>query len=298
MEKVTLSLVWWNTSLSPPTTKTITAKKFKLPKSDRLILCHETIQRFMDLNYDFICLGEVSSIDIEDLIEKLDIENSNYTFISGYEKLGNMIFDTCILFNKGYQFNPQSPTRNLIFNSADRKVKTGQRFEFYLPHMNEILVIYLSHWPSRQSADDILYNNIAQDLRSAINSDLMKQNGVILLGDYNVEPHHASMTAGLQTSREKELVKYRKSLLYNPCWKFLTHSQHNDFNHIKSGTHYLRKTGLFNSWHVIDQILVSENFLGKKWNFMDNLVEIIDINAGLNDAIFDHLAVSVFIERA
>ena len=106
------------------------------------------------------------------------------------------------------------------------------------------------------------------------------------------------MTMGLQTSREKELVKYRKSLLYNPCWKFLTISQQNNTSESMCGTHYLRKTGLFNSWHVIDQILVSENFLGKKWKFMDSLVEIIDINTQLDKVISDHQAVSMFIERA
>ena len=186
MEKVTLSLIWWNTSLSPPTTKTSTAKKFKIPKSDRLILCIEAIQGFMDLRYDFICLGEVSSSDIATIIEKLEIEKSNYTFISGYQKLGNMIFDTCILFKKSYKFNSLAQTRNLIFTTAGRQVKTGQRFEFYLDYISENLVIYLSHWPSRQSADDILYNSIAQDLRGAINSDLSIKNGVVLLGDYNV----------------------------------------------------------------------------------------------------------------
>lgn len=297
MSKVGLSLVWWNTSLSPPTTKTSITNKFKMPKSDRLLCCGKVIQQFMSLNYDFICLGEVATEDIDNLALQLGIEESSYTFVSGYEKRGNMIFDTCILFNKEYEFNSLSQSRNLIYSSAGRKVKTGQRFEFYIPSIKEVLVLYLSHWPSQQTADDALYNCIAQDLRSAINSDLLVRNSVILLGDYNVEPHHPSIMKGLQTSREKDLVIYRKNLLYNPCWKFLTMSQYGVGNSLH-GTHYLRKTGLFNSWHVIDQILVSSSFLGKKWNFSDSLVEIIDTNTQSDNPISDHLAISMFIERA
>ncbi|MDH1309878.1 endonuclease/exonuclease/phosphatase family protein [Acinetobacter baumannii] len=292
-----LSIIWWNTSLSPPTTKKSDTKKFKISKTDRLFYCSEVIQQFMHMNYDFICLCEVAASDIESLAEQINIDESNYTYISGYEKQGNLIFDTCIFFKKNYDLNSDLlQVRNLIYNSAGRKVKTGQRFEFYLPNIKENLVLYLSHWPSRQSADEILYNSLGQDLRGAINKDLELKRNVILVGDYNVEPHHISMVSGLQSTREKDLAKYRKTLLYNPCWKFLTASQCDECDN-KSGTYYLRKTGLFNSWHIIDQILVSKNFFSKKWNFMDNFVEIIDTNVELNDPISDHLAISMFIER-
>lgn len=300
MEKINLSLIWWNTSLSPPINRKSGAKnKFKYTKCERISYCSDVIQQFMDADYDFICLGEVSSEDIKYIIEKLEIAQSNYTYINGFESVVGLIFDTCILFKKNYEFNAGlAQIRNLIYNSAGRHVKTGQRFEFYLPGLKETLVLYLSHWPNRQSADDSLYNSISQDLRGAVNSDLVQSHNVILLGDYNVEPHHTSIVSGLQTSREKNLVKYRKTLLYNPCWKFTTASQHfsGDKNH--SGTYYLRKTGLFNSWHMIDQILISKNFLTKPWSFQDSFVEIIDTNATLNDPISDHLAISIFIERA
>lgn len=49
---------------------------------------------------------------------------------------------------------------------------------------------------------------------------------------------------------------------------------------------------------MIDQILISKNFLNKAWSFQDSFVEIIDTNATLNDPISDHLAISIFIERA
>lgn len=297
MSQTKLSLVWWNTSLSPPTTKKTGESKFKLSKSDRLLYCGKVIREFMNCNYDFICLGEVNSDDIQSLVQQINITDSDYTYISGYQKIGQIIFDTCILYNKSHELNSDIlQVRNLIYGSSGKNTKTGQRFEFHLPNIQETLVLYLSHWPSRQSADDMLYNQIAQDLRGAINSDLLSHS-VILLGDYNVEPHHTSMISGLQTSREKDLVKYRKTLLYNPCWKFLAYSQNDMVNNSQHGTYRLRKAGLFNDWHMIDQILVSSNFLGRKWNFIDSSVEIIDTNAQLNDPISDHFAISIFIER-
>jgi len=296
MEKDSLSLVWWNTSLSPPTTKKVN-DKFKLSKIERISKCSQIIKSWMDFDYDFICLGEVREGDIDDLIHSLNIIESNYTFISGIEVIGQLVFDTCIFYKKSHEYSlEQFRAKNLIYNSADSKTKVGQRFEFYLPNIGEVLVLYLSHWPSQQRTKDSVYSSAAQDLRTEVNKDLELQHNVILLGDYNVEPHHPSMVTGLQTSREKELVKYRRNLFYNPFWKFLAASQHGENS--CHGTYYLRKSGLFNNWHMIDQILISREFLNKKWNFVDELVQIIDINAGLNDPISDHLAVSMFIERA
>lgn len=296
MEKDSLSLVWWNTSLSPPTT-TATTNKFTLSKDERILLCSQIIKTWLDSNYDFICLGEVAASDVDYLVNSLNIIESDYTFVSGTEIVGKLVFDTCILVKKGYEYSLElNRAKNLIFNSADSNVKVGQRFEFYLPNIREILVLYLSHWPSQQRTKDSTYNSIAQDLRAEVNKDLELRHNVILLGDYNVEPHHPSMITGLQASREKELVKYRRNLFYNPFWKFLAASQYEEEG--CHGTYHLRKAGLFNSWHMIDQILISKKLLNKKWKFKDEFVQIVDINAGLNDPISDHLAVSVFIERA
>lgn len=301
MEKVSLSLVWWNTSLSPPVNrKSGTKNKFKHTRVDRISYCTDVVQQFMDADYDFICLGEVNSEDIKYITEKLNIVQSNYTYINGFEKLGGLIFDTCILFKKSNKLNADAnQVRNLTYSVSGRNIKVAQRFEFFVSDIGETIVLYLSHWPSNRSADDKVYQSIAQDLRGAVNNDLSyKANHIVLLGDYNVEPHHTSIVEGLQTSREKELVIYRKSLLYNPCWKFLTTSQHHTIDEKKSSTYYLCKAGLFNSWHMIDQILISHNFLTKPWNFRDSFVEIIDTNTALNDPISDHLAISIFIERA
>lgn len=301
MDQANLSLIWWNTSLSPPINrKSGTKNKFKHTRIDRILYCTDVVQQFMDADYDFICLGEVNSEDIKYITEKTNIVESDYTFINGFEKVGSLVFDTCILFKKSNKLNADaSQVRNLTYSVSGRNIKVAQRFEFFVSNVGETIVLYLSHWPSNQSADDRVYQGIAQDLRGAVNNDLLyRTSHIVLLGDYNVEPHHTSMVEGLQASREKDLVIYRKSLLYNPCWKFLTRSQNHTIDGGKPSTYYLRKTGLFNSWHMIDQVLISYNFLTNAWNFKDSFVEIIDTNTALNDPISDHLAISIFIERA
>lgn len=298
MYKANLSVIWWNTSLSPPTSK---KKKSKggISKAEKLQASVLVFEQLLEAGYDFICLGEISSEDIEYLSEKLNLVSSDYTFIDGYQIVGKLHFDTCIIFKKIHNLiSDPTPFKNLIYSIGGRQSKVAQRYEFNFSPLGETIVLYLSHWSGQQSTDDKLYGNIAQDLRSAVNSDLIKRTPVILLGDYNVEPHHQSMVFNLQSSREKELVLYRKDLFYNPCWRFLSSTQNLTSDTNILGSYYLRKTGVFNTWHILDQILVSKHFLSNKWNFQDRLVEIIDMNAMFDSPISDHMAISMLIERA
>ncbi|WP_060466241.1 endonuclease/exonuclease/phosphatase family protein [Acinetobacter sp. LMB-5] len=292
-----LSLIWWNTSLSPPTEKKDLKEK-PLTKEEQLNACAIYIESLFLLNYDFICLGEISPSDINHLISLLNVVDSNYSYISGAEKVGRLIFDTCIFFKKEYALiEDSSQTKNFIYSIGGRNIKSGQRYEFELPYSKSSLVFYLSHWPSRQTCDDSLYNNIAQSIRVNIEKDLLSSKHVILLGDYNVEPHHTSIVSCLQSSREKTLVKYRKFLFYNPCWKFLSSSQYVENDNQLFGTYRLRKSGLFSDWHTIDQILICKKFLLNEWNFKDEHVKIIDVNSSMGLQISDHAAVSFYIER-
>lgn len=296
MDSLYFSIMWWNVGLSPPTKKK-SQKANKLTKEERLVGCSKIIKEYMNIGFDFICLGEVSSEDVVNLSQELNLKSSDYTVVNGFDTVGKLIFDTCIFFKKTHQLIVGvKPFENLIYSSGGRQTKVGQRFEFRFSPSNDVIVLYLSHWSSQRSTDDKLYESIAQDLRNAVKPDLIKQNHMILLGDYNVEPHHQSLISKLQSSREKELVKFRTSLFYNPFWKFLSSTQASNANNLL-GTYHLRKTGVFNDWHVIDQILISSHFLDKKWKFVDDFVEIIDTNYLLDDPVSDHMAISMLIER-
>ncbi|CDG74722.1 endonuclease/exonuclease/phosphatase family protein [Acinetobacter baumannii] len=288
--------MWWNVGLSPPTSQRLKNQK-KMTKEERLVVCAKKIKQFMNLGFDFICLGEVSSEDVVNLSKELNLTASDYTVVDGYNTVGRLIFDTCIFYKKIHKLVVDiKPYENLVYTTGGRNSKVGQRFEFKFLPTNDVIVLFLSHWSGQQSTDDKLYESIAQDLRNALKTDILQKKHIILLGDYNVEPHHQSMVSKLQTSREKELVKYRKTLFYNPFWKFLPLTQDKDENKLL-GTYHLRQTGLFNDWHVIDQILISSLFFDKKWKFDDDCVEIIDTNYLLEDPVSDHMAISMLIER-
>lgn len=296
MDSLYFSIMWWNVSLSPPTSTRSKTQK-KLTKEERLVACAKIIKEFMNIGFDFICLGEVTSEDIDNLSQELNLTASDYTVVDGYNTVGKLIFDTCVFYKKIHQLvvDPK-PFENLLYTTGGRNSRVGQRFEFKFQPTNDAIVLFVSHWSGQQSTDDKLYESIAQDLRNAVNQDILKKKHIVLLGDYNVEPHHQSMVTKLQSSREKELVKFRKTLFYNPFWKFLPSTQDGETNNLL-GTYYLRKTGLFNDWHVIDQILISSHFFDKRWKFDDDCVEIIDTNYMLDDPVSDHMAISMLIER-
>ena len=307
-----LSVIWWNTSLSPPTSqrsstdKKLTEIELKEKKNQKIDLCISVIQKFLDLDYDFICLGEINTNDLNNIIKKLNLETENYTYIDSYQKVGQLHFDTAILYKNKHLIKPMLLDdeafyyENLIYSNTDRNCKTGQKFRFYLPEFEENLILYLVHWSSKQSTDDSLYDSIAQDLRSSIGQNESSKDNLMIIGDFNIEPHHSAIVKKLQSSREKALVVDRKGLLYNPCWKFLSHSQTSQEDKFL-GTYKLRKTGYQNDWHMIDQVLISKNFLKLKgdWAFRDQYVKIIDtkILLGLTQNISDHFAISILIPR-
>lgn len=307
MNKLLFSIIWWNTSLSPPTAPTkVKEKNGQLSKTEKLKYISDVIRYFMSLDYDFICLGEVLDDDIIALQNSLNLYSSTYTLVSGVEKFDGLYFDTCILYKKEHSYIPahECNVRKVIISISGRKVRVGQRFEFKYSYTSETLVLYLSHWPNPRSADQSIYDSIAQELRSSLSTDLNSNHAIVLLGDYNVEPCNHSLTNKLQTSREKELVKYRKELFYNPFWKFLSKSQIVNSNAVNSEiywSYFLKKTGLFNSCHVIDQIMFSSNFLSNSWKFDDNLIKIINPNDMINLTskvmISDHMIVSAHIEK-
>ncbi len=66
-----LSIIWWNTSLSPPM-----SSKRNLASQDKKEGIATILQKFMDMKYDFICLGEVSMEDIIHISSFLNLKKA------------------------------------------------------------------------------------------------------------------------------------------------------------------------------------------------------------------------------
>ncbi|HDX5826427.1 TPA: endonuclease/exonuclease/phosphatase family protein, partial [Acinetobacter baumannii] len=271
MENFELSVVWWNTSLSPP----ISSKRDKSSDEKRAAIA-SVIQKFMENDYEFICLGEVGPEDIDFFEKTIFPQTLGYFCAKGIDGVGRTFFDTCIYYKKYHYLirNGNSDVQNFTMTSATRTFKYGQKYKFSLLN-EEKITIYLSHWPSKLNDVSLQIVSIAERLRVNIEDELNETKNIILVGDYNVEPYDPAVVHQLQSSREKTIVSKKPNVFYNPCWKFLVPSfQLKSLN--THGTYYYAN-GQFHHWHVIDQIMFSSNFLSDEWDLQDKYINIVNL---------------------
>ncbi|MNE16291.1 hypothetical protein D3C80_1092320 [compost metagenome] len=293
-------ILWWNTSLSPP----ISSKR-GVANNDKKKLVALVLEKFMNIGYEFICLGEVSQSDLDFFDMEISPQSLGYYCAKGVEKSGRVYFDTCIYYKKTNTLirHGNTDVKNFEMYSSTRTFKYGQKYTFQLS-LGDVAIIYLSHWPSKRNDVYLKLTSIAERLRIDVEVELALGRKVIMMGDYNVEPYHDALVHHLQSSREKELVlnKAAARVLYNPCWKFLSSIQ-NSSGVMKEGTYYY-PSGAFNRWYTIDQVLFSHGFLVGDWELKDEHVKIIDIDLlmtdcknGLSPNVSDHLPISAILTR-
>jgi hypothetical protein len=264
-----LSIIWWNTSLSPPVSS-LRGVSSDQKKSSIASL----IKYFMELEYEFICLGEVSYTDLQYFDKEIVPQQLGYYCAKGVDQVGRLYFDTCIYYRKLHKLirHDSSDVSNFFMRSGSRSFKYGQKYKFDLS-TKEKMIFYLSHWPSQINNVDLQIASVAERLRTDIENELPLIEHIVLIGDYNVEPYDKAIVHHLQSSREKQVVLKKPNVLYNPCWKFLTVSQTSDPRY-GEGTYYY-SNGNFHHWYAIDQIMFSKVFLTSKWNFKDDSVTIV-----------------------
>lgn len=266
-----LSLIWWNVSLSPPAS----SKRDRSDKSKIDQVCN-AIKLLILAKYDLIALGEVSIQDMRVISETIDLVKLGYSYVEGADKQGRLYFDTGVIYSKKLKVIRQSNGEycyHEIYNITDNNsLRLFERYIFNLEEVNEQIVLYLSHWPSQLKNREIETNELAVSLKKEIRNILNENENVILMGDYNVEPYDRSIVKHLGSSRNKQQVKKNRTMLYNPCWKFLT----SELDESVCGTYFYAPEHNHN-WLILDQVLLSKNFLEEPWLFDDGMVTIIDI---------------------
>ena len=294
MENFELSIVWWNTSLSPP----ISSKRDKSSDEKRASIA-SIVQAFMENDYEFICLGEVGPEDIDYFEKTIFPQSLGYFCAKGVDGVGRTFFDTCIYYKKDHHLirNGSSDVENFTMSSATRTFKYGQKYRFCIFNI-ERFTIYLSHWPSRLNDVSVKVVSIAERLRVNIEDELKETKNIILVGDYNVEPYDPAVVHQLQSSRERAIVSKKPNVFYNPCWKFLVPSH--ELKPLNTHGTYYYAHGHFHNWHVIDQIMFSSNFLSDQWDLQDKYINIVNL-ANLDDTkkhlLSDHHPLSAVILR-
>ena len=120
-----------------------------------------------------------------------------------------------------------------------------------------MIYVFVNHWPSRREGEKEseprrIY--AAEQVRAKIN-ELQKKDPkakVIVMGDFNDHPDNTSILTTLKASDKPK----DKSELYNA---------YQTLDAAKQGTHYYDK-----EWRVLDQIIVSQGFIGAKKGYKFN----------------------------
>ncbi|WP_444936028.1 endonuclease/exonuclease/phosphatase family protein [Microbulbifer sp. JMSA004] len=297
-----LSFLWWNTSLSPA-------------GKDRSSLEHKKHVRNIinmfttELHIDFITLGEVSDLDINEIVK--NCQTKDYEVYRGFEKAGRAYFDTCVLYRRD-KFKLIDSMR-VTASKGGRVFKIAQRLDLMFCEHEVPLHIFISHWPSRlhMKPNDPERALLGMKLRDSIDSliETYKDDATfILLGDYNDEPFDQSLAEHLMATRDRGLVNSKSHLLYNPFWRRIGHyepytSDSDQDHYYECGTYYHR-AGTISRWRTFDQIIFSSNFLGRSdWHINERLTTILDIPFYKDLVInpkehFDHFPVLGVIEKA
>lgn len=296
-----LSIIWWNTSLSP-------SKKRDRADTEQheaaLVILAALIKKY---KLDIISLGEVSPNDIH--ILKQNFNNSKYGFYDGSFTNADcrINHDLCVIYNK----------EKLVFvNYKDitkpshmGAIRAGHELHFNHLKSQHDFFVYVLHWPSRNHdyhEGSVNRVELGRTVRDAIEKCINEKNAeyFIITGDFNDEPFNDSIVKGLGTTRDRSIVIDKGQLLYNPFWRHMGHEDFlNESSEIQSwGTCYY-KGDKFSKWKTFDQIIFSPAFIKKThWSLREDSVKILR-DFDLEDLIyntsynFDHLPVMALLER-
>lgn len=257
------SVAFWNVKLSPPSStcwnKSTVEQKENVSK---------TLQLFFNLNWDFICLCEVSPEDLAFIDQQIKIIGSGYDYVIEHNNYGGLYFDTCVIYKND---NELLSNTYIVDGETRDKIKAYQKYEFYSQIFKERIIFYVVHWLSQRADNNEKRRSVASFIRSDIVNEQKRMNStkMVVIGDFNVEPYDSAILDGLRSSRDLNVVKENPSLMYNPFWKFLPIQDHET-----SGTHFYKDE--YHHWHIYDQVLVSGSFFSDGWELCKDKVHILD----------------------
>ncbi len=113
--------------------------------------------------------------------------------------------------------------------------------------------VIVNHWPSRSGGEEgsrPLRAAAAKRVKMTVDS-LLKDDpnqGIIIMGDLNDDPHNESCAKVLGAKKNKKDVGENE--LYNPFWAILDKG--------------IGSLGYYGNWNLFDQIIVSDYFLNEK----------------------------------
>lgn len=297
-----LTLLWWNTGLTPPT-----AKKSNGRLPDRPFAADQIKLLRKNYKFDVLGLAEVSEEDLEFILRH--IGDTSLAIVDMTNRKHRMKFDTAMIYDRTSL--TLANKLSLTERSGRGKLKLGELVTFETVSTGDFVHVVASHWPSRRTLAQ--HSSKRAELGMRLRQSLEKVHlanpnpYIVLMGDYNDDPFSPSLSEHLHATRDRELAIQDSAFLYNPFWRRLGESQSfpTSGNEVSvCGTHYYAG-GEFTRWVTFDQLIFSPAFLGDNAITLEEKLSEIIITAELKDRVmdkrqvFDHFPVSsvAFLRR-
>lgn len=199
-----------------------------------------------------IATAEIENINVlYDLVKQSAIVNRGYLpiLIDGPDLRGN---DPALLYNPKY-FTPIKTSS--IYVPIKRDGDTAYtRDILYVKGllMNELVHIFVNHWPSRRGGEDAsapLRAKAAEVCREVIDSilDANDESKILVMGDFNDDPASPSIKKVLRANGDMEDLNIAE--LYNPFFDFFVEG--------------IGTLAWNDSWNLFDQVIVSQAWINK-----------------------------------
>jgi hypothetical protein len=289
-----LGIVWWNTGLIPP----VQNKQKDQPDPEKSAHVERVLSDIMSSgSVDILSICEISPL-CHNFISEF-AKNADMEVVFSTEKRGRIIFDTALLYDST-KLEIKGDSEYLIGNTpSNTSLKVGVKHVFKDLMKNEMITVITSHWPSRKNKSGIGRIELGFELRKHIDIILNRESDdskIIILGDFNDQPYAPSLSLGIRATKDLQLVRKKKKLLYNPFWRHITNQ---DIEHSYHGSYY-HKNGDVDRWYTFDQMIFSSSFAssqkkGWKLDFASSKFHTGDLDSEENKFVFlkhfDHLPI-------
>ncbi|MDJ0031427.1 hypothetical protein [Pantoea ananatis] len=258
-----LRFFFWNCSLNPPKVK-------KKPSTYDECRAVEIITDMLETGLaDVLVICELQA-SYKDIYDKFDSNVYSFTLHNDAGITGAK-FDFGIIYRKDkfkeFKSNP------LFVPSKSSYLKVAYQFYFKESTHDSKIIIFASHWSSSKTPSKRVINKkVASTLLDEFGKEYDNHDIILLMGDYNLEPHDPLIYLDLSSTQDRKNVKdYPKEWIYNSFHK-LTHprllSESNQDLH-DFGTCY-SKNDKENNWATFDQILHSAKSLENiNWSIIE-----------------------------
>jgi len=285
-----IRFLWWNTSLSPPGTKSRTT-----PEDIAFVI--EQLLEARDLcGWDVLGLCEVNSEDVAAILNGLG--DSMLSSVQMLKSSGRAVNDTALLFDRGkLEFIGD---KSLYDMHGTRTLKAGHVASFAALPSGEIVHVVVAHWPGRMYQGETAPMRINLGLSLHRSMQRYREDGhlnLVVMGDFNDDPSSPSLSQYFCATRDRTLAVDKEHFFYNPFWRRMGESEPLGIVDSICGSHYY-SGGTDSRWFTYDQILFSPSFLGAGSFLLDeNTSRILQLPGLLDriideESIYDHLPVS------